>query len=268
MDFSPASDVNHHLASHAHPYNTPQSAASGASFSSPFRQQSGSAEAGASRGIHAGGNNNHMLSADGSPGLNNQAYYGGDGGRNIHPPSSTTPPTAPARYSNQPQSSPTDRSLPAREVTDEETFENAYVAFILYCNPSFPLNIDANDLRRNFNSPPRSDGKNFSTLVLFELLKKLESKDIKTWTELALELGVEKPVMEKGQSSQKVQQYSVRLKVWFEFISEVECFCCISANYDFTAEMTLNFHICTSDSDISMRASSVFFFFHSKKDNS
>jgi hypothetical protein len=184
-----------------------------------------------------------MLSADGSPGMNNQAYYGGDGGRNVHPPS-TTPPTAPARYSNQTQSSPTDRSLPAREVSDEETFENAYVAFVLYCNPSFPLNIDTNDLRKNFNSPPRSDGKNFSTLVLFQLLKKLESKDIKTWTELALELGVEKPVMEKGQSSQKVQQYSVRLKVCFQFISEVECFVFVFLQISsFVAEMSLNFHI-------------------------
>src|ERR1700710_750121 len=27
MDFSPPSDVNHHLGPHAHPYNTPQSAA-------------------------------------------------------------------------------------------------------------------------------------------------------------------------------------------------------------------------------------------------
>lgn len=233
MDFSPASDVNHHLASHAHPYNTPQSAASGSSFSSPFRQQTGpGAEAGASRGIHSGGNNHHMLSADGSPGMNSQAYYGGDGGRNIHPPSAS-PPTATSRYPNQTQGAPTDRSLPAREVSDEETFENAYVAFILYCNPSFQLNIDTNDLRKNFNSPPRSDGKNFSTLVLFELLKKLESKDIKTWTELALELGVEKPVMEKGQSSQKVQQYSVRLKVCYEFMFEIELFICISANSSF-----------------------------------
>jgi ARS binding protein 2 len=65
--------------------------------------------------------------------------------------------------------------------------------------------------------PPRSDGKTFSTRVLFDLLKKFESKEIKTWTELALELGVEKPAVDKGQSSQKVQQYSVRLKVSLSF---------------------------------------------------
>jgi hypothetical protein len=47
----------------------------------------------------------------------------------------------------------------------------------------------------------------------------LDSKEIQTWTRLALDLGVEPPDMEKGQSTQKVQQYSVRLKVRHSSIS-------------------------------------------------
>ena len=46
-----------------------------------------------------------------------------------------------------------------------------------------------------------------------ELIRKFDAKEIKTWSALALELGVEPPDIDKGQSTQKVQQYSVRLKV-------------------------------------------------------
>jgi hypothetical protein len=49
---------------------------------------------------------------------------------------------------------------------------------------------------------------------LFELIKRFDAKEIKTWGQLALELGVEAPDISKGQSVQKVQQYSVRLKRW------------------------------------------------------
>jgi hypothetical protein len=48
---------------------------------------------------------------------------------------------------------------------------------------------------------------------LFQLIGKLEQKEIKTWAQLALDLGVEAPSAEKGHSAQKVQQYAVRLKV-------------------------------------------------------
>jgi hypothetical protein len=48
---------------------------------------------------------------------------------------------------------------------------------------------------------------------LFELIQKLERKELKTWAMVALELGVEPPALEKGQSAQKVQQYAVRVKV-------------------------------------------------------
>jgi len=83
----------------------------------------------------------------------------------------------------------------------------------MYCNPGVPLDTETASLREAFRTPPKSGGKSFSTFTLFELIKKLETKELKTWAELALKLGVEPPDQEKGQSSQKIQQYAVRLKV-------------------------------------------------------
>lgn len=116
-----------------------------------------------------------------------------------------------------PESTPTiarpgHRALPDRTVTDEN-FDDAYVDFIFYCNPSIPLDTDTSELRKIFRAPPKSDGNQFSTFTLFELIKRLELKEIKTWAQLAIILGVEPPALEKGQSAQKVQQYAVRLKV-------------------------------------------------------
>lgn len=108
---------------------------------------------------------------------------------------------------------PMDRSLPSKDVSPE-TITDAFVSFILYCNPNFPLDVDTTTLRTNFQSPPKSDNKDFETYRLFELLQKFDSKEIKTWLQLALELGVEAPDVSKGQSVQKVQQYTVRLKRW------------------------------------------------------
>ncbi|KAF2478807.1 ARS binding protein 2-domain-containing protein [Neohortaea acidophila] len=108
---------------------------------------------------------------------------------------------------------PMDRSLPSRKVTSE-TLTDAYVAFILYCNPSFALDVDTETLRNNFESPPRSDNKDFETFRLYELIRQFDAKEIKTWAQLALDLGVEAPDTAKGQSVQKVQQYTVRLKRW------------------------------------------------------
>ncbi|KAI7655102.1 hypothetical protein KC322_g18413, partial [Hortaea werneckii] len=108
---------------------------------------------------------------------------------------------------------PADRSLPTSQP-NAKSLTDIYVAFILYCNPHFPLDVDSTALRANFNSPPKSDNKDFEPWQLFELIKRLEAKDIKTWSQLALELGVEPPDVAKGQSVQKVQQYSVRLKRW------------------------------------------------------
>jgi hypothetical protein len=104
------------------------------------------------------------------------------------------------------------RALPSIEVTDG-SLDNAYIDFILYCNPSIPTNVDTTELRKGFRSPPKSDGKSFSPFVLFGLISKLEAKELKTWTQLVTELGVELPDPSKNQSSQKVQQYAVRLKV-------------------------------------------------------
>ncbi|KAI0156427.1 hypothetical protein GGR57DRAFT_81942 [Xylariaceae sp. FL1272] len=103
--------------------------------------------------------------------------------------------------------------LPNRSVTSG-TIEDAYVSFILCCNPAVPLDVDTTSLRESFRSPPKSEGKSFSTFTLYELIAKLHAKEIKTWAELALKLGVEPPDHEKGQSSQKIQQYAVRLKRW------------------------------------------------------
>ncbi|OJJ43246.1 hypothetical protein ASPZODRAFT_136453 [Penicilliopsis zonata CBS 506.65] len=120
-------------------------------------------------------------------------------------------------HRNRSMGDPTDqaesRSLPSQDLTDE-TIDDAYVAFILYCNPNVPGSLDTSELRKAFRSPPRSDGKSFSIFTLWELIRKLDSKELKTWIQLAIEMGVEPPSLEKKQSPQKVQQYAVRLKRW------------------------------------------------------
>ena len=106
------------------------------------------------------------------------------------------------------------RTLPTRDITDEN-IDDAYVSFIFYCNPNVPGSADSTELRKTFRCPPRSDGKSFGIFNLWELIRKLDSKELKTWIQLAIELGVEPPSLEKKQSTQKVQQYAVRLKVCF-----------------------------------------------------
>lgn len=113
----------------------------------------------------------------------------------------------------QPNHNPsTERKLPSREI-DDKSIDDAYIQFILYCNPSIPADVDTSELKKGFRTPPKSDGKTFSPYILFGLISRLEAKDIKTWTQLVIELGVEPPDAAKNQSSQKVQQYAVRLKV-------------------------------------------------------
>ncbi|KAJ5790880.1 uncharacterized protein N7518_007891 [Penicillium psychrosexuale] len=105
------------------------------------------------------------------------------------------------------------RALPSRDITDE-TIDDAYVSFILYCNPNVPSSVDTSDLRKTFRCLPRSDGKSFNIFTLFGLIRRrLQNEELKTWIQLAIELGVEPPCLEKKQSTQKVQQYTVRLKV-------------------------------------------------------
>ncbi|KAK9324692.1 ARS binding protein 2-domain-containing protein [Lipomyces orientalis] len=110
---------------------------------------------------------------------------------------------------------PQDRSLPPIPTLDETTpigdIEDAYVQFILYCNPALQLDVDAADLRRAFRNVPKSDGKAFEVNRLLVLLRQFETGEIRTWTRLVTELGVERT---PEQSAQKVQQYAVRLKRW------------------------------------------------------
>ncbi|CAG8890602.1 unnamed protein product [Penicillium egyptiacum] len=121
-------------------------------------------------------------------------------------------------HRHQPMKDPADhadsRILPSRDITDE-TIDDAYVAFILYCNPNVPSSVDTSDLRKTFRCLPRSDGKSFNIFTLYGLIRKrLQNEELKTWIQLAIELGVEPPCIEKKQSTQKVQQYTVRLKRW------------------------------------------------------
>lgn len=121
--------------------------------------------------------------------------------------------SSPLRNSATSSFTPTDRALPAKDVTSE-TITDAYVRFILYCNPQISLDKDTTTLQSNFQSPPKSDNKDFEVYRLFQLIKRFDAKEIKTWAQLVMELGVEAPDTSKGQSVQKVQQYSVRLKRW------------------------------------------------------
>jgi ARS binding protein 2 len=194
-------NMNHSLNKHHNPYHTPQSTTTPVSYPSPFRSHAADSSP-PSHPMHPA-RPTHSANLS----VSSQGYYSGE---------STVPRATPGQSASRPSSrgAPNhERVLPTRDVQDDQSFEDSYVQFILYCNPIIPSDVDTTDLRKNFSMPPRSDGKTFSTRLLFDLLKKFESKEIKTWTELALELGVEKPAVEKGQSSQKVQQYSVRLKV-------------------------------------------------------
>ena len=114
-----------------------------------------------------------------------------------------------------------DRALPSIEITDD-SIDQAYVDFIFYCNPSIPLETDPTELKKGFRSPPMSDGKKFNPFTLFGLIARLESKDIKTWVQLVIELGAELPDPSKNQSTQKLQQYAVRLKVSFPLLLSSE----------------------------------------------
>ncbi|KAK7208556.1 ARS binding protein 2-domain-containing protein [Myxozyma melibiosi] len=109
---------------------------------------------------------------------------------------------------------PSDRTLPtplsSLSTVSLQELEDAYVQFILYCNPTLSLDANTEDLRRAFRTVPKSDGKAFAITTLLALLKQFETGEIKTWTRLVTELGVERT---PEQSAQKAQQYAVRLKV-------------------------------------------------------
>jgi hypothetical protein len=224
VDFGeePESEHNLHLAASAHysPFRHPSSGG-GVPAIDPGLDQS----TGANRNGHAPMSSgpthqpsaHHLLQPDNAGHLSHSFY--GDMRSSQTPP---TPSHASPRFSaisptSQPKQVasnfvPDDRNPPPRHVSDE-TIDDAYANFILYCNPNFPTSIDTAELLKLFRTPPKSDGNAFSTWSLFELIRKFDAKEIKTWTQLALDLGVKPPNTDEGQSTQKVQQYSVRLKV-------------------------------------------------------
>ncbi|KAL3454684.1 putative ARS binding protein Abp2 [Aspergillus insuetus] len=153
------------------------------------------------------------------------------------------------------------RSLPSRDITDE-SIDDAYIMFIFYCNPNVPLSADSTELRKTFRCPPRSDGKSFSIFTLWELIKKLDNKELKTWIQLAIELGVEPPDMEKKQSTQKVQQYAVRLKRWMRAM-HVDAFFeyCLGHQHPYYTQLPANNAVVSDsrdgvplDEDLALRA--------------
>ncbi|CAG8544120.1 4584_t:CDS:2 [Ambispora gerdemannii] len=106
------------------------------------------------------------------------------------------------------------RRLPPKEIT-ESNIADRYIEFVFYCNPSAPIETDVSSLQRAFQAVPKSDGKVFHPWVLFQLVRKHEAGEIRTWTKLAQQLGVEKT---DDSSPQKIQQYAVRLKKWMRSI--------------------------------------------------
>lgn len=114
---------------------------------------------------------------------------------------------------SEPNAEPTPPAvLPDKNVTPE-TIEDAYISFMLYCNPALPPDRDVSSLRDAFKIPPRSQGKEFSAWSVFEHVKKFYNKEISTWTEMVIQLGVDPPDLSKDESAQKLTQYGVRLKV-------------------------------------------------------
>lgn len=103
--------------------------------------------------------------------------------------------------------------LPDRAVS-RDTIVQAYMQFIFYCNPALPSDCDSGSLEEAFRNPPRSGGKMFEPFAIYELVRQFYNKEIKTWTELTIKLGVEPPDIAKDESAQKVAQYGVRLKKW------------------------------------------------------
>jgi hypothetical protein len=213
----------HHTHSHAHTHYEFRHPATGVPPIDPNLDQTTAA----ARNSHAPMSSlpqqsaaNHLLQPDDAHAHAHLTHgYYGDMSRTSHTPS----PSASPRFSaisptSQPKQLatsyvPDDRTPPPRDVSDE-TIDDAYASFILYCNPNFPTSTDITELVKLFRTPPKSDGNAFSSWKLFELIRKFDAKEIKTWTQLALDLGVAPPDTDKGQSTQKVQQYSVRLKRW------------------------------------------------------
>ncbi|TID20203.1 hypothetical protein E2P81_ATG07506 [Venturia nashicola] len=124
---------------------------------------------------------------------------------------------APPSHTFQQSYIPQDRSLPDRNV-NEDNITDAYVAFILYCNPCFPLSVDTTLLKKTFNELPASEGVRHNIFLLYKLIRRHEANDAacQKWTHIIKLLGVKEPDTEKKQSHQKLSQFGVRLKRWLK----------------------------------------------------
>ncbi|KAK6528714.1 hypothetical protein TWF694_003955 [Orbilia ellipsospora] len=129
------------------------------------------------------------------------------------------------------------REWPTKDITDGN-IDDGYVEFILCCNPAVPDDSDTAELRRSFRAPPKCDGVTFSTFKLYQLIKRFDEGEIKTWIQLVTELGVER---KQDQSTQKVQQYAVRLKRWMHAM-HIDAFFeyCLDRPHIYYEEIPLN----------------------------
>ncbi|KAE9991550.1 hypothetical protein EG327_011514 [Venturia inaequalis] len=194
----------------------------GQPFANQYQHMEQHVEPGASRNLQPAPTT-HTLSHDANRHLHHQYYQ--DQSHDRH--SLATPQTPSQHQSPQfttlapalPRHTflPQDRSLPDRNVT-EANIADAYIAFILYCNPCFPLSVDTTRLRKRFVELPASEGVRHNIFLLYNLIGRHEAKDpeCETWTQMIKLLGVKEPNTEKKQSSQKVSQFCVRLKRWLK----------------------------------------------------
>lgn len=219
MDFNQSGNVPIH---HPHHFQRPMSP-NGQPFSTQYQHMEQHIEPGASRNLQPAPPP-HILTQDANGHLHHQYYQ--DQNQERH--SLATPQTpsrhqsprfssltpAPPRHTFQQSYIPQDRSLPDRNVT-EENITDAYIAFILYCNPCFPLSVDTTALKKKFTELPASEGVRHNIFTLYQLVRRHEAKDpaCEHWTQIIKLLGVNDPDTEKKQSTQKVSQYGVRLKV-------------------------------------------------------
>lgn len=218
MDFNQPGHVN----IHQHQFQRPQSP-DGQPFTNQYQHMEQHKEPGASRNLQPAPSP-HILTHEANGHLHHQYYQDQNHERHSlatpqtpsqhQSPRFANPSPAKQLYQQAPSYIPQDRSLPDRNVT-EDNLADAYLAFILYCNPCFPLSIDTKELRKSFCEPPRSEDKRFNVFQLYDLVKRYETgdKELDKWTVLVGQLGVKRPDLDKGQSSQKVSQYGVRLKV-------------------------------------------------------
>ncbi|CAB52738.1 ARS binding protein Abp2 [Schizosaccharomyces pombe] len=100
--------------------------------------------------------------------------------------------------------------LPSRHDVSADNITEKFCQFCLCCNPWY-AGADTRQLANAFNMIPKSEGQKFEIWVLFLLVRQYHQKIINSWSKLVGFLGVER---KDEQSTQKIQQYVVRLKRW------------------------------------------------------